>query len=78
MIVPLEMINRETLRNLIEEFVSRDGTDNGFDQNLDDRANQVLASLKKGELVVVFDHASETANIIAKEQAVSSGYENMN
>lgn len=75
MIVPFEMINDETLRNLIEEFVSRNGTDNGYDQNLEDRVERVMASLKRKELVVVFDHASETANIISREQAVLAGYD---
>ena len=71
MIVPFKMINGETLRNLVEEFVSRDGTDNGYDQNLEDRAERVMGMLKSGEMVVVFDQATETANILPKEQAAS-------
>ena len=71
MIVPFEMINGATLRNLVEEFVSRDGTDNGYDQSLEDRVERVIRMLKSGEMVVVFDQATETANILAKEQAVS-------
>ena len=71
MIVPFEMINRETLRNLIEEFVSRDGTDNGYDQSLDDRVEKVTRMLKFGELVVVFDQTTETANILPKDVAAS-------
>lgn len=71
MIVPFEMINRETLHNLVEEFVSRDGTDNGYDQSLDDRVEQVVRMLKGGELVVVFDPMTETANILPKDQAAS-------
>lgn len=71
MIVPFEMINGETLHNLIEEFVSRDGTDNGFDQSLEDRVEQVMSMLKAKELVVVFDQTTETANILPKDQAAS-------
>lgn len=71
MIVPFKMINGETLRNLIEEFVSREGTDNGYEQSLNDRVEQVIRMLKSGELVVVFDQTTETANIIAKDQAAS-------
>ena len=72
MIVPFELINPEALHNLVEEFVSREGTDNGYDQSLKDKVQQVLAGLKAGELVVVFDSATETTNIIPKESANTS------
>ena len=69
MIIPYDMINKETLNNLIEDFVSREGTDNGYDQSLNDRVERVINKLKTGDIVVVFDSASETANIISKEDA---------
>ena len=69
MIIPWDMIDKDTLRNLIEDFVSRDGTDNGYDQSLDNRVEQVINRLKTGEIVVVFDSASESVNIISKEDA---------
>ena len=71
MIVPFEMIDREALHNLVEEFVSRDGTDNGYDQSLADRVEQVMRMLKSNELVVVFEQTTETANILPKDQAAS-------
>lgn len=67
MIIPYTLIEPETLNNLIEEFVSRDGTDNGFDQSLPDRVNRVMAALKSGEMVLVFDQESQTPNILPKE-----------
>ena len=69
MIIPHDMIDKDTLRNLIEDFVSREGTDNGYDQNLNDRVEQVIRQLKVGDIVVVFDSATETINIISKEEA---------
>ncbi len=69
MIIPFEMIEKETLQNLIEEFVSRDGTDNGYDQSLNDKVERVYGRLKSGEVVVVFDHTSESVNILSKEDA---------
>ena len=69
MIIPYDMIDKDSLRNLVEDFVSRDGTDNGYDQSLEDRVDQVTRQLKSGEIVVVFDSASESINIISKEEA---------
>lgn len=63
------MIEPETLKSLIEEFVSRDGTDNGYDEVLSKRVTQVSSLLKSGELVIVFDHGSQTPNILHKDVA---------
>lgn len=69
MIIPYKMLDEDTLQNLVEEFVSRDGTDNGYDDTLSGKVAQVLRGLKSGEMVVVFDHESQTANILSKEAA---------
>ena len=69
MIIPYKMLDEDTLRNLVEEFVSRDGTDNGYDDTLSGKVAKVLRGLKSGEMVVVFDHESQTANILSKEAA---------
>ena len=71
MIIPFDLIDKDTLNNLVEEFVSRDGTDNGYDQSLDERVEQVIRKLKAGEVVVVFDTASESTNIIRREDAAA-------
>ena len=69
MIIPYNMLDEDTLQNLVEEFVSRGGTDNGYDDTLSGKVAQVLRGLKSGEMVVVFDHESQTANILSKEAA---------
>jgi hypothetical protein len=63
--VPYDEINPETLRNMIEEFVTREWsslTDDGY--SLDDKVEQVLEQLKEGKIKVVFDFVSGTANIV--------------
>ncbi|MFK0572666.1 YheU family protein [Endozoicomonas sp.] len=69
MIIPYHMIAPETLSRLIEEFVSRDGTDNGYDESLAKRVKKVMARLKSGDMVIVFDQESQTPNILPKEIA---------
>ncbi|WP_422460029.1 YheU family protein [Endozoicomonas sp. ALB115] len=69
MIIPHDMIEPETLKSLIEEFVSREGTDNGYDDALAKRVAQVLSRLKSGDMVIVFDQESQTPNILHKDVA---------
>ena len=63
--VPHDGLAPETLRNLIEEFVTRDGTDYGdVERSLDSKVAEVRAQLERGEARVVFDPVSGTANIV--------------
>jgi len=66
--VPLDRINPDTLRNMAEEFVTREWSelgDAGF--TLETKVNQVIQQLKEGRAKVVFDQTSETCNIVPKE-----------
>ena len=63
--IPLERINPDTLRNMIEEFITRGWSelaDSGYP--LDDKVDQVLQHLKDHRARIVFDGTSETWNII--------------
>lgn len=69
MIIPYDLLAADTLTNLIEEFVSREGTDNGYDETLNGKVEQVLRCLKTGEWVIVFDEESQTPNILPRDIA---------
>ncbi|WP_252176363.1 YheU family protein [Endozoicomonas sp. 4G] len=69
MIIPHQELNKETLHNLIADFVSREGTDNGFDQDQESRIQQMLGLLKSGEVLIVFDAQTESVNIIPAKEA---------
>jgi hypothetical protein len=69
MIVPWQEIPPETLDNLIEEFVTRDGTDYGEHEiGTDTKVAQVREQLRRGQASVVFDDATETISIFTREQ----------
>ncbi|PLX49212.1 MAG: hypothetical protein C0613_07995 [Desulfobulbaceae bacterium] len=63
--VPYEQLDAETLHNLIQEFVSRDGNDWG-DVNgaLENKVAQVMQQLRNRQARIVFDLKSQTANIV--------------
>ena len=67
--VPWQQLDSSALRGLIEEFVTRDGTDYGVVETcLDTRVNQVIGQLKAGQAVVTFDTEVESATIVVKER----------
>ena len=81
-IVPAEMLSTEAeefvsregtdyaLRQIVLEFVSREGTDYGHsDWTLDQKADQVLAQITRGEVVVTYDDLLETCNLAKREDA---------
>ena len=64
--VPYQQVDPETLRRMIQEFVSRDGADWGdAGCSLDDKVEQVLQQLQHKQIKIVFDLRSQTANIAA-------------
>jgi uncharacterized protein len=69
MIIPFEKINTDTLQGVLEEIVSRDGTDYGYDEvSISKRIEQVENMLKTGKAYLSFDEESETCSLISKEE----------
>ncbi|MBV1789376.1 YheU family protein [Marinobacterium sp. D7] len=69
MIVPWQQLSPEALRGLIEEFVTRDGTDYGESEvSLERRVEQVLARLRSGEAVLLFSESTAECSIVAKDR----------
>ncbi len=69
MIIPYEALSDDALDGLIEEFVTRDGTDYGdHETGLKERVMQVKLKLKNGQAVVVFSESQGEANIMLKDQ----------
>ena len=69
MIIPWQEVSAETLDNLIQEFVSRDGTDYGEQEySLADKVSQVRRALERGEAVLIFSEHTGQCNIVPVDQ----------
>ncbi len=65
--VPHGELAAETLRALIEEFVTRDGTDYGAaERTLEGKVADVRRQLERGEVRVVFDRETQTVNLVVQ------------
>jgi uncharacterized protein len=70
MIISYEQLSSDALQGLIEEFITREGTDYGEEEiSLDIKVEQIKQLLKRREVVVVFDVASESASILPRRDA---------
>ena len=63
--VPSSSLSRAALRALVEEFVTRDGTDYGaVERSLDAKVADVLRQLDRREVCIVFDPETETTTLV--------------
>jgi uncharacterized protein YheU (UPF0270 family) len=61
-------LSGETLERILDDIVSRDGTDYGeYDLSVAQKRSQALRSLESGEAVLLFDTESETIKMIPKD-----------
>lgn len=68
MLIPHEMLESDTLTRLIEDFVTRDGTDNGDDTPLETRVLRVRKALLNNTAVIVFDPDSQQCQLMLRSQ----------
>ncbi len=62
--IPFQHLSAEALVGIIEEFVSREGTDYGdFTFTLQDKVEQVKSQLKKGQVRILYDDGANTCHI---------------
>ena len=60
-----DQLSPGALRGLVEEYVTREGTDYGhLDWALEDKVAQVFRQLEAGEARIVFDLETESASIV--------------
>ena len=69
MIIPWQEIDAQTLDNLIESFVLREGTDYGeHERSLEQKVADVKRQLQRGEAVLLWSELHETLNIMPRGQ----------
>jgi uncharacterized protein YheU (UPF0270 family) len=66
--IPPEALEAGTLRAILEEFVTRDGTDYGaVERSLDEKVADVRRQLARGEVRIVFDPDTQSVTVAAVE-----------
>ncbi len=74
--VPYDQLSPETLDAVIEEFVTREGTDYGkTDVPFERKIESVRRQIETGEVLIVFDESMQSCNIISRDDPRLRGLE---
>lgn len=69
MIIPADQIQTDTLNNILEEFINREGTDYGdVEYDLTSKVNQLRPKVLRGDILIVFDEKLESVTLMTKQQ----------
>lgn len=68
-LIPHDSLEKETLERILEEIVTRDGTDYGnYDLTLEEKVAEALVLLSSKRAFLLFDTESETVKLLSKDQ----------
>lgn len=63
--IPWQDLSEDALYGVIEEFVTREGTEYGASEiSLSDKCLQVKQQLERGEALITFDETTQTCSIV--------------
>lgn len=66
--VPAQALSQTALVGLVEEFITREGTDYGVrEHTLDEKRASVLRLIAAGEVAILFDPETETTTLRRRE-----------
>ena len=69
--IPVDQLSPEAFKGVIEEFISREGTDYGVvEASFETKFTQIKRSLEGGSAVLLFDDETETTNIFQADDPI--------
>ena len=69
MIIPYHELSEDALQALVEDFVTRDGTDYGeVEMSMQEKSAYLLALLKKGDLLITYIEELQSCGLVTKEE----------
>ena len=67
--VPWQSLSDDALRGIIEEFVTREGTEYGASEvSLDEKCASVREQLKAGDVIITFNDEDQSCSILPLNQ----------
>jgi uncharacterized protein YheU (UPF0270 family) len=71
--IPWQSLSEAALAGLIQEFVTREGTEYGAEEfNLEEKTRQVRLQIQAGEALIEFDVETQTTSVTVVSAAFSS------
>jgi len=74
MVISPEKLTEEVLKGLLESVVTREGTDYGETElSLEEKVFNLLSQVYAGDLLITYDEATETVNLVTAESYRAAG-----
>lgn len=67
MLIPHTQLEPEALQNLLVDLVTRDGTDGGYDDTLDDRVSKLRNLLDRKQAFITYHPDEQQCCVIRRE-----------
>jgi uncharacterized protein len=75
--VPLSSLSAEAAEGLIDEFITREGTDYGErEHSLAEKRASVQRQLARREVAIVYDFESESTTLVSRDELARLGIAN--
>lgn len=72
--IPFDRLSAAAQRGVMEEFVTREGTDYGHvEVSLDDKVATVRRQIERAEVVLLFDPKAERVNLVTRRELRARG-----
>lgn len=72
-VIPISQLQEETLNNILEEFITREGTDYGdYEISLQQKVDRLKRQILQGDVVIIFDAVLESVNLMTKKDYESN------
>lgn len=78
MLIPHTLLDPDTLQRLLEDFVTRDGTDNGYDASLEQRVERLRRQLENGDVLIVFHPETAGASLALRRDVPAELLQELN
>ena len=67
--IPWQSLSPAALNGVIEEFVSREGTEYGAQEvSLETKCRQVMRQLEKGDVIITFNDEAQSCSIVSSRE----------
>lgn len=69
MIIPYKSLSADVLQSILEEYISREGTDYGeYELSLSQKVERLLPQIHSGNVLIVFDEMTESVQLLPKDE----------
>jgi uncharacterized protein YheU (UPF0270 family) len=73
-VVPYRELASEVLKAVVEDFVTREGTDYGLhEHSLEQKCAAVLKQLERGDVLIIFEPETEYVTLVRREELAREG-----